>query len=189
MHAKSDTRKYIDNLKKILKEENRREYDKAIFENVTNSKFYINASTIFIFVSYNNEVDTHNIIKHGLSHNKTICVPKIMSKNEGMKAVSINDFEDLIPGAYGILEPADFSMEIEKEEIDTIFLPGVAFDLSGGRIGYGAGFYDRFLKGVSDKISKIALSYEFQVIDSVPMDFYDEYIDGIITEKYVHTIN
>jgi 5-formyltetrahydrofolate cyclo-ligase len=188
MQEKSEIRKYIDNLKRKISEDKRKHYDSLIFENVINNSFYENASTIFIFVSYNNEVDTHNIIKHSLNIGKTVCVPKVISKNEGMKAVKIENFDELKTGTYGILEPADTSREIKKENIDAIFLPGVAFDLNGGRIGYGAGFYDRFLKDVKSETSRIALCYSFQVLDSVPMNPLDEFMDRIITEKGVHTM-
>lgn len=188
MRSKRQLRSEIESLKSSLSLEKRREYDKNIYETVMKSQFYKNSSIIFIFVSYNNEVDTHSIIKKAIEDGKIICVPKIISKKDGMKAVRIGDFNDLYPGAYGILEPLDFSNTIEPSNIDTIFLPGVAFDLSGGRVGYGGGFYDRFLKNAADNTNKIALSYSFQLMDSVPMEKEDERIDGIITEKGIHTI-
>lgn len=187
--TKSELRKHMEALKRSVPLNIKEEYDKNIFKNVINSSFYKNASRIFIFVSYNYEADTHNIIKYSLNHGKIICVPKIISKKQGMKAVCIEKFEDLKTGTYGILEPAEDSVEIEKDKIDTIFLPGLAFDLSGGRIGYGGGFYDRFISDLNNNISKVAICYSFQVIDKVTMEFYDQSINGIITEKCTHTIN
>jgi 5-formyltetrahydrofolate cyclo-ligase len=68
-------------------------------------------------------------------------------------------------------------------------MPGVAFDRRGGRVGYGAGFYDKFISKLGRHVDKIALAYHMQLLDSVPMDEYDEKIDGIITNEEFLTIN
>lgn len=160
----------------------RREWDKTIFFKLINSEFYKNANMIFTFVSFKSEVDTHSIIKHSISCGKTICVPRIKSKQNGIEIYKINGFEDLKEGYFGILEPIDTCLAVDKDSIDLILMPGVAFDSQGGRLGYGAGYYDRFIASMSKKVDKIALAYNFQIIDKVPMDTHDIKIDGIITE-------
>jgi 5-formyltetrahydrofolate cyclo-ligase len=99
-----------------------------------------------------------------------------------MILVQIKSFDDLEEGAYGILEPKDIMLKVDESLIDVSYLPGLAFDRKGGRVGYGGGFYDRFLRKTRKDSKKIALGYSFQVLEKVPMDDNDEVIDGIITD-------
>ncbi len=155
--------------------------DGIVFNKIINDNYYKASRCIFIFVSYNGEVDTHRIIKYALKDKKIVCVPKVISKKEGMISVKIDKFEDLKPGTYGILEPTDTSSTINACNIDMVFVPGAAFSKSCGRVGYGGGFYDRFLKNTNEWCKKIALAYDFQIFDEVPMEKYDVWMDGIIT--------
>lgn len=189
MSEKDELRKYIEEKRNELRENNKKQMDSCIYRNVVDSEHYKSAKTIFIYVSCNNETDTHKIIKKMLEDKKIVCVPKVLSLKEGMIAVKINNFDDLKPGLYGILEPAEKQNKIDENNIDTVFLPGVAFDLNGGRIGYGGGFYDRFLGKSREDTVKIALAYEFQIMSNVPMEDTDMRVDGIITEKEIHTIS
>ena len=99
-----------------------------------------------------------------------------------MIIVQINKFEDLEVGYYGILEPKENKLIVDETTIDSSFLPGLAFDKKGGRVGYGGGFYDRFLRKSRKDSRKIGLAYSFQVLEEVPMEQDDEFIDGIITD-------
>lgn len=182
MESKKSIRRLVQERKDVLSKDERQNLDNIIFDKVINSYAYKNSHTIFIFVSYNNEVDTHKIIKQALRDKKILCVPKIISKEEGMDIVQIKSFEDLKEGAYGILEPADSELKIEEKNIDVSYLPGLAFDRRGGRVGYGGGFYDRFLLKTRKNSKKIGLAYKFQVFTEVPMEEHDVFIDGIITD-------
>jgi 5-formyltetrahydrofolate cyclo-ligase len=181
MKNKKYYREQVKALRDALSKEEKEKKDFAIYNKVVNSKEYKEASCIFIYVSYQNEVDTHEIIKTALSQGKTVCVPKIISLKEGMKVLRINDFNELKASAYGILEPEQV---LEENFVipDLVYTPGVAFDLKGGRIGYGGGFYDRFLDGLNKDVPKYALAYSFQIFDSVPMDERDQRIDAVISE-------
>jgi 5-formyltetrahydrofolate cyclo-ligase len=97
-----------------------------------------------------------------------------------MKAVIIQSMNELQLSSFGILEPEDFQNSVDPKEIDLLFIPGLAFDKKGGRIGYGAGYYDRYLKTVREDAYKVGLAYDFQIIPSVPMETYDTFIDDII---------
>lgn len=104
-----------------------------------------------------------------------------------MDAVEITSLDNLIESSYGILEPSIEENFITPNELDLIVVPGVAFDKNRGRIGYGAGFYDRYFKKINEenikRIVKLALAYDFQVLDKVPMDERDVPVDHIITES------
>lgn len=183
MESKKAIRKLIKEKKDILSLEQRQKWDKIIFDKVISSYEYRNSKVIFIFVSYNNEVDTHKIMEQALKDGKILCVPKIISKEKGMDIVQIRGFEDLeISSDYGILEPKNNKLKIEEEKIDLSYVPGLAFDGQGGRIGYGGGFYDRFFEKTRRDSKKIGLAYKFQIFTKVPMDEHDVFIDGIITD-------
>lgn len=180
---KNVIRKKMIEYRDSLDNDIRKKWDANIFNNLINSCFYKEADSIFTFVSFKSEVNTHKIIEHALKQRKTIYVPKIESKEKGMEIFKITKFEDLKKGYFGILEPTEGCTNGKSSDIDLILMPGVAFDRHGGRIGYGAGFYDRFLSSMKKKVDKIALAYKFQVLDEVPMEDKDVRIDGIITEE------
>jgi 5-formyltetrahydrofolate cyclo-ligase len=183
LQGKKDIRKKIIEYRDSIDSNVRKQWDENIFNKLINSELYKKAHTIFSFVSFKSEVDTHNIIKHAIKNGKTICVPKIESKQKGIEIFKIRDFTQLKKGYFDILEPDETCPAADSSEIDLILMPGVAFDKLGGRIGYGAGFYDRFLSNMKKRADKIALAYDFQLLDSIPMDEHDVSIDGIITEK------
>ena len=132
------------------------------------------------FVSFNSEVDTHDMIRNALK-NKTIIIPKVA--HHEIEPSFIIDFDNLIPGKFGILEPIE-TMKIAYKNIDLILVPGIAFDKEGHRIGYGFGYYDKFLKKVPKAI-KIGLAFDFQIVDKIPREMHDVPVDLIVTEERV----
>jgi 5-formyltetrahydrofolate cyclo-ligase len=96
---------------------------------------------------------------------------------------------ELEPGYFGVPEPVDKCPEVDTGDIDLVIMPGIAFDREGGRIGYGGGFYDRFLIKMERKVDRIAPAYDFQVVDEVPVDLWDIRIDGIITNREIINVN
>lgn len=184
MNSKKEFRKEMLRLRDGKSPESLSILNKRIFDKVINNAYYQKATNIFIFVSYKSEVNTHDIIKHALSQGKRVCVPKVISKEEGMKAIYITSFDELSPKApFGILEPEIHHNNIANEkDIDLVFVPGLAFDNNGGRMGYGGGFYDRFLPLIKRNCRKIGLCYSFQVVESVIMEQNDESVSCTITD-------
>jgi 5-formyltetrahydrofolate cyclo-ligase len=183
LYTKEYLRKSIIQKRDAVDTKTRNEWDKGIFKRFINSEFYKNSHVLFIFVSFGSEVHTHEIINCALNDCKTVYVPKITSKQIGMEIYRISSMSDLKPGYFGILEPLESCPTGDIKDIELIIMPGVAFDRQGGRVGYGAAFYDRFLFKMNRKIDKIALAYQLQVVDRVPMDESDVRIDGIITNE------
>jgi len=138
------------------------------------------AKTLFVYVSFGNEVATHELITKLLAQGKTVCVPKIV--NEDMIAVQIRALLELRPGYNRILEPVH--NEEYEGAIDCALVPGVAFTKEGMRLGMGGGFYDIFLHG-RKKIRTIALAFGFQVVPTVPTEDHDRSMDTIITEAAI----
>ena len=156
------------------------EKSRQIETNLFGLEQYIKSRTVMYFVSFGNEVYTHAMIKKALS-NKTVVVPKV--SHYEIEPSLIIDFENLIPGKFGILEPIE-TMRIAYKNIDLVLVPGIAFDLDGHRIGYGFGYYDKFLKKVP-KAVKIGLAFDFQVVDIIPRETHDVPVDLIVTDERV----
>ena len=182
-------RKEILNIRNNMNSDNKKEKDTIIKEKFLNSDYYKKAKNIFIYISYGSEIDTKEIINYALGDGKTIFVPRTEFETKLMDAVKITSLNNMTEDRYGILEPSKEEPYIQPDQLDLIVVPGVAFDKEGGRTGYGAGYYDRYFKKISKeragKIKKVALAYDFQVIDNVPIDEQDVRIDCVITEKKI----
>ena len=100
-----------------------------------------------------------------------------------MEAVKIVDLTNLKEDKYGILEPTKDIEAMNKNELDLVIMPGLAFDTNGGRLGYGGGYYDKYLQKIAGNLSKVALAYDFQIVQEVPKEEHDIKVDYIITEK------
>lgn len=111
-----------------MTDEIKSKWDATILNELLNSDFYKNAKVIFTYVSFQGEVDTIKFIETALSDSKTICIPKVISKKEGMEAHIITNLADLEKSSYGILEPPMQSDPIKPSDIDLLIMPGVAFD-------------------------------------------------------------
>ncbi|MBQ6475376.1 MAG: 5-formyltetrahydrofolate cyclo-ligase [Clostridia bacterium] len=152
--------------------------DKKIRERILTHPWMKEARSVFIYVSMQGEPDTRVLIGECLREGKTVLVPKCVSKTE-MIAVRIRDLEELTPGALGIPEPPD-SLSWTGD-ISLALVPCVAASRDGARIGHGAGYYDRFL--ARHKTRTICLCYQERLLDAVPMDADDIYMDAVITQS------
>ncbi|MBK2404004.1 5-formyltetrahydrofolate cyclo-ligase [Erysipelothrix sp. strain 2 (EsS2-7-Brazil)] len=141
--------------------------------------------TIALYAAFNHEVDTYGMMETLFWDDRyTICLPKI--KGESMDFYTITGFEQLQPGVMGILEPTT-NHKISADEIDVVIVPMVAFNRQGYRIGYGGGYYDRFLKGIN--AIKIGVAYSFQETDIPFQQDHDIRCDVIITENAIMNPN
>ena len=140
------------------------------------------ADTVCTFISAFKEPDTVEIIKRLLGDGKKVVVPVTDTNNTTLILSYIENMADLKKGAFGILEPTTVKPARESD-IDAVLVPGLAFDKNGGRMGFGKGYYDRFLEK-TDAV-KIALCYDFQLSDQIPTEPHDVPMDIIITESGV----
>ncbi|MFD0697571.1 5-formyltetrahydrofolate cyclo-ligase [Paenibacillus sp. GCM10027628] len=117
-----------------------------------------------------------------------VLLPKVVSETKTMDLHIVNSYEDLEKGAYGIREPrTDRPVELDLSQISMIIVPGLAFDMDFGRLGYGGGFYDRFMqlfaaRGLKRPLS-VAAAFDLQLIPEVPSSWHDFRVDGLITES------
>lgn len=162
------------------------EYSDIIAEKLYKMDSYKEAKTIMSFISFDSEVNTHEIIKRSISHNKSIVVPITIPKTKELRVSEVLDFSELELGYYNILTPKkEYIRFIDPSTIDLILVPGVVFARNGYRVGYGGGYYDRFLSKFEKKVDKIGLAFDLQVTDEVPTDSFDIPVDLIITEKEI----
>ena len=161
--------------------------DKKITENLLNSDIYIKAENILLYVSSSIEVDTFAIIENAFMNNKTVSVPRCNTEDCTMEFYIITSFEDLIKGAYGIYEPDISCKKAFFDEKSVCIVPGLSYDKDGYRLGFGKGFYDRFLSVFSGK--SVGLCYDECVCEKTVRDKFDKSVSVLITETEIKTIN
>jgi 5-formyltetrahydrofolate cyclo-ligase len=161
-------------------------YDKQIFERFIACDFYKNAKTILCFVSTPLEVDTIRLINRALADKKTVAVPKCLNLEGKMDFYIIHSLNDLEKSTFSLLEPdIKKSKKLKNFKNSICVLPGFAFDKDGYRIGFGKGYYDRFLNKYDGK--KIAVCYNNCITNQLPRGRYDVAADYIVTPKYILT--
>ena len=177
-------RKEILALRVEMNATERAKKDASIFKKLTHTVFFRKSKIIFCYVSKANEVDSLKIINN-YAKKKTLVVPKVSGEN--LELFRLEHVDHLEKGSFGVMEPNHRIAKKHVGEIDLAIVPGVVFDKRGHRIGYGKGYFDRFLKNL--KCPKIGLAYEFQIIDKIPEDPYDVPVDFIITEKNIYDVS
>lgn len=159
----------------------------AISSLLFSTEQYKNSKYIMCYVDFKNEVRTEEIIKTAIDEGKNIIIPISVVETRQLILSQLLDYDkELESSTYGILEPKkEFIREVNPELIDLVLMPGVAFDRRGYRIGYGGGYYDRFLTRIDDSVPKIALAFDLQMVPYVRKGRYDIPVDYIITEKEI----
>ena len=181
MESKKDIRRYVLSVRENLTAKEQDEKSHNIFCRVINHPFFMNADTIYCYVDYMHEVKTRSIIQYAWKQGKRVAVPKIV--NDQMIFCFIEAFEDLKDGYRGIPEPTD--CKIANSDSPLVIMPGVAFDKSRNRIGYGKGFYDKFL-ALHPNFHTIALGFDVQIVDKIPSNLDDIQPEILITENCIY---
>ncbi|SEF90380.1 5-formyltetrahydrofolate cyclo-ligase [Caloramator fervidus] len=179
---KSDLRKSMLQKRLMLSKEEVEKRSLKVIDNLLKVVDLNKLNNIMLYYPIKNEVSTLSLIEICFNKGKKVILPKVLKDVKEILPCKINSFEDLIVGEYGILEPKTFEV-IDKNDIDIVIVPGVAFSKDGFRLGYGAGYYDRFLcdyKGL-----KIGICYSFQLLDDVFQQEHDVIMNCIITEEQI----
>ena len=167
--------------------------DDLIKYNLFNFTGFKEAKTVLFYASFGAEVDTISMIEESLKMGKRVLVPKVDKERHRLRLYEIKDLRELSPGYMGIPEPSLPDKRIRQiKDVDLAIIPGAAFDYSGNRLGYGAGYYDILLSGTeksestrTEKVPFVALAYEEQLIDSIPSETHDVKVGIIITDRHV----
>lgn len=182
---KKEMRRYVkDNVQK-LEELYCKQADQHIFEYVTGLLEYNKAETIFCYVGTSAEIDTIPILKDALKKGKRVGVPRCVAKGV-MQVYQIECLDDLKEGRYGILEPYREAVPISPEEIQIGIIPCVTCTRDGKRLGYGGGYYDRYLEHT--KFLRVILCREKIMEEWIPTGVFDQRMDVVISENGVTRI-
>ncbi len=180
MNKKKELRKLCKSIRKRIGLGERLLFDSMIFTHLINSDLYKSSKTLLIYVSVNNEADTLNIIKYALADGKRVAVPRC--NGNIMNFIELKSFEELSEGDFGIPTVDSDDNKIIDDFSDALcIVPGLGFDRYGNRLGYGGGYYDRFLS--CNHVTSVGLCYERCRFDMLPAEEHDIKIDYILTEN------
>ncbi len=162
---------------------------RAIAEGVRRLPEYGGARTIALFVGVRSEVETLPLLEAALADGKRVAVPWVAGAD--LRLFALETPAELAPAPFGLLEPPavireDATRNVAPSDIDLFLVPGVAFDRQGGRLGHGRGFYDRLLAASRPGTPFIALAFECQLVEGVPMTASDVPVHAIVTEAGVY---
>lgn len=185
--SKENVRKETLERRKAISVDELVKKSESISEKFLSTEIYKNANTIMAYIDFRNEVKTEKIIKTAIADGKRVVIPiSVVETRQLILSEIINYDIELGEGTYGILEPRkEYIRETDPCLVDVVLIPGVAFDERGFRVGYGAGYYDRFLEKVREDTSKIALAFELQMVEYAYEDSHDVPVEMVITEDRI----
>lgn len=154
---------------------------KRVQKMLINSKEFESAKTIGAYYAFGSEVKTDMIIEQARSLGKKVALPSV--EGEDLTFYELSSGKYLVKGRLGIMEPLPYS---PVDKIDLLVVPGVAFDQQGYRLGYGKGYYDRYL--AEKRTFSMGLAYSFQVLDRLPRSEHDMKLGAIATEDGIHYV-
>ena len=159
-------------------------WNRAIADRVLCLPVYLWSKSVALYSPVGNEVDTRMICDHALGHGMKVFYPKLSGEESPLAQVETG--EDLQDGPLGIREPMGMSwLTVNDYEGLVLFIPGLAFDPQGNRLGRGGGWYDRVLAGFGKAVKRVGLAYEFQIMERLPVEAWDQKVHQIVTEKRI----
>lgn len=185
---KSQLRAKHKKLRKSCPPEKKSELDLKLQKAFLESDEYKNCSTLFAFVSSPIEVDTSKILEKCLADGKRLALPRCRNNHGDMDFYVVPSLDVLEKGAFSIMEPnPEICKKLEDFSQGICLVPGLCFDMQGFRLGFGKGYYDRFLQNFSG--TSIGLCYSKCIEHDLPFGIFDKPVDVVITEKYTNHIN
>lgn len=163
-------------------------YSRLITERILKSKWYKNSELLLAYSSIQNEADLSGLIEQAITDGKKVFLPRVSGEEiEFFRIKSIDELNSLEAGSFNILEPNRENVDSYDKHYNcdnncTILVPGIGFSIKGQRIGFGKGYYDRFLSKYIN-IYKVGICYEWQITDSFESNEFDVDMDMIITDK------
>jgi 5-formyltetrahydrofolate cyclo-ligase len=182
MLSKSHLRKRMIQLRNQLSPAYREECSQAINRILTTTSFFQQAETILFYMAFQSEVDVSIAMQVAWGLEKRVVLPKVNLADRMLSCFEIRCEEECVVGEYGIREPlAQLGRRVKPAEIDLVVVPGVAFDRLGYRLGYGAGYYDRFFARSSASQVRMGVAYPEQVVETVYPEAHDVVVHALIT--------
>lgn len=184
---KEHLRRYILKLRDRQSSSEIEQKSEEITDQVLHLHEYTRARGIACYVNKDSEVNTRQIIRNALDQEKRVLVP-VVKKGEIELFFSeiVNLGADLAPGSFGIPEPKPESVRpVDLDAVDIIFVPGIAWDKDGYRLGWGRGYFDRAIKKLPAHVHSAGLAFNMQLISKIPRDQFDVPVDLVVTESRV----
>ncbi len=167
-----------------LSPQQKAEKSNAVCERVMRLPEFRRARVVMLFASMPDEVDTRPLLAKSFADGKRVASPKCVTQERRILPVRIEALSDLVPGAYGILEPSGNEC-ISHDDIDLVLVPGYGFDRKGNRLGRGAGYYDKFMSQPGFRAVRCAVTFATQILDDLPHDDHDIPVEILVTEDEV----
>ncbi len=173
--------------KNRVAQKNKDEISKGIVAKFMALPEYAAAKTVLFYVDAGSEVRTRHSLPEALAGGKRIVVPYCIVETNELELFLLEDMSELVEGAYKILEPkAELrtlpNKIVRPEDLDLVMVPGTAFDPKGGRMGQGKGYYDRLLARVRPDAPLVAIAFDCQIFDEIPVSAHDVFMDKVLTE-------
>ena len=181
--AKRRLREQVSRARDALPDETRARFGQAIGATLEAREDFRRARTVLLSLAFRSEWETRSLLRTARALEKTVLVPRVNPETRMLDVYSVEDLErDVGRGYAGIDEPLAHCERMDVAAIDWVLVPGVAFDLSGHRIGYGGGYYDRLLPALRPDARRIAGAFELQIVERIPAAPHDVQVDAIVTE-------
>lgn len=181
---KTELRQKYRGLRQAMPPEIKEQRDEAIADQVRRLWQYENNDVLLIYVSTDIEVDTFRIIRRALADGKRVAVPRCVPDTRNMEFYYIQSTDELEPGMFGVLEPAACPEKMYRpNDRGLCIVPAFSYDWNGYRLGYGKGYYDRFLSRFEGNI--VGICYSDCVQRTLPHGRYDRPVELLVTEKYL----
>ncbi|MBF0301542.1 MAG: 5-formyltetrahydrofolate cyclo-ligase [Desulfamplus sp.] len=169
----------------MLTEEEKVAKQKAVESNLLSFANFLEAELVLLYIQRSTELPTEKIIRTSLDVRKGIVLPAYSESRHSITLLRINNYDsDIIKTESDVLEPdTNLCKKIPLDMIDVALIPGLAFDEKGGRVGFGDGFYNRLISKLPETTRKIAIAFEEQLVEHIPMESRKYNLDIIITDK------
>ncbi len=169
---------------KALTHELRHDRSTEICRRLTSLEEFIHADIVMLYMPLRTEVDLTPAAIAAFQNGATVCVPRMDWERRDMCAVEVSSFDDRVMDVdeHGIRTPRDGRLLVPTT-VDLIVVPGLAFDVTGHRLGRGGGYYDRFLPRLRRSVTTVGLGFDLQIVESVPVDETDVPLDIIVTDR------
>ncbi len=182
---KRSIRQQLLKQRRLLDDETCLQQSVMVQQQLLSTDQYCQSEVVALYAPIHNEVLTNDLFSSAIRNQKKVCFPRV--KHDSLQFLPVDKRSQLLPGAFGVDEPTGSNV-VPFEEIDLIVVPGVAFDRSGYRLGYGQGYYDRAV-GSADRAVLAGLAFDFQIVDELPKEEHDVRLDLLVTGSEILIFN
>lgn len=183
---KSPLRTRAQALRRQVGEEEARAVRDAVAKALVEAIDWSKARLLLAYAPVRGEVDPSGVVEAFWERGLAVAFPSVDREERRLIPRRVSSFAELEAGAYGIPAPPRSSPEVRPREIDVVLVPGLAFDRRGYRLGYGGGYYDRFLPALRPGALKVGLAYARLLWDELPAEAHDQAVDCVVTEEGIH---